>query len=103
MNILKKMPIKYHLVVWFSLAFIAVILVAGWILHEFIHDSVEQDITAKLKRSDNAIANMITTTAKVLVRNQLRVIAERNIEILNSLFLEQQQGNLTEQAAQRNA
>ncbi len=84
---------------WFAVLFILTTGVAGGLIYSVVRDAVEDNIHSELTSATDAIRSMVQTAAKVSVRNRLRAIAEKNIDILTELQFEIRSGNMTEAEA----
>jgi len=83
--IFSKWPIRYQLMLWFSLVVVLVIASAGWVIKLLIEDTVESAVSEELAASTQIIYTMVETALDVGVRNHLRGIAEKNVTILHQL------------------
>ena len=84
---------------WFYFLFIMTTLIAGGVIYSMVRDTVEENILTELHGSTEAIHSMVETAARVSVRNRLRAIAEKNIDILTELDSEARDKSLTEDEA----
>jgi len=96
---IKNLSIKYRLMGWFSLFFVLALAVVGGVAYSLVRDTVEKNIIADLTSSTDAIRSMVQTSAKVSVRNRLRAIAEKNLDILASLEEQVRAGRMPEAKA----
>ncbi len=95
----KKLPIRYHLMWWFSLLFTVVLAIASGVTYSLIRKTIEQNINTELAASTEVIKIMVRTTVDVSIRNHLRAIAEKNRQILAGFENQVQRGELTESEA----
>lgn len=94
-----NLSIKYRLVgALFVLVFITT-LVASFVIYADVRDVVEENIVAELRSSTDSIKTIVQTAAEVSVRNRLRAIAEKNIDILSALEKDVRDGLRTEEEA----
>jgi len=101
LKLLKQdISIKYHLIAWFSLVFLLITVVTSGIIFSGVRETLKENIISELSSSTDAIRNMVQTAGRVSVRNRLRAIAEKNVEILAGLEAEVQAGNLDRETAQ---
>jgi len=84
-KIFRKMPIRYQLMLWFSLVVALSATAAGWVINSLVENIVEKSIIKELSSSTAAIQTMVETALDVSVRNRLRGIAEKNVDILQGL------------------
>lgn len=84
---------------WFSILFFLSTALTSFVVHSLVLDTVESNIVSELSSSTDAIQNMVHTAARVSVRNRLRAIAEKNVDILAGLQSEIEGGELTEAEA----
>ncbi|QGY38867.1 EAL domain-containing protein [Pseudodesulfovibrio cashew] len=100
---LRNLSIKYRLMVWFTGFIFVSSLVASSVAYYSIRSYVEQDIVLDLGTATDGILTMVGTSAKVSVRNRLRAIAEKNIDILHSLEKAVQAGSMSQAVAKETA
>lgn len=98
---LNKIPIKYHLMVLFSLLFSAVLAIAGFIIFSLVQKTIEENIANELTVSTKAIQTTIKTSVDVTIRNHLHAISEKNREILQSLNQKVKTGEITLEEAKK--
>ena len=96
---LKKIRIRYHLMWWFSALFALALTIAGGVIYSLVRETVEQNITHELATSTAAIRAMVQTAADLSVRNHLRAISGKNLQILQGLERQVQAGQLAEAEA----
>ncbi|WP_243545287.1 bifunctional diguanylate cyclase/phosphodiesterase [Pseudodesulfovibrio tunisiensis] len=94
-----NMRIRYRLALGYCLVFLLVFSVAGWWMFSEVGNIVESGIEMQLDTTTDAIADMVETAADVSVRNRLRAIAEKNLDILESLAARARAGEMTEAEA----
>ncbi len=97
--IFRKWPIRYQLMLWFSLVIVLVIASAGWVIKVLIEDTVEAAVSEELAASTKLIYTTVETALDVGVRNHLRGIAEKNVTILYQLAQDVNTGLRTEREA----
>ncbi len=99
--IFRKWPIRYQLMLWFSLVVVLAIASAGWVIKLLIEDTVESAVSEELAASTRVISTMVETALDVGVRNHLRGIAKKNVTILQQLVQDVRKGLRTESEAKK--
>ncbi|HKJ65715.1 MAG TPA: cache domain-containing protein, partial [Desulfopila sp.] len=99
----KSVGIRYHLMIWYSLLFMLILVIAGWIIFPLVKNTIEEHIHSKLALTTEALQTAIKTSADISVRNRLRAIAEKNKEILEDLHRQADQGLFSEKEAKKRA
>ncbi|WP_147820116.1 bifunctional diguanylate cyclase/phosphodiesterase [Salidesulfovibrio onnuriiensis] len=100
---LQNIRISSRLMVGYSLLFIVAFVTAGFIVHSLVRDVLKQSIENELQVSTDTVVNMVETAASVSIKNRLRAIAEKNLEIVTNIYQQYEKGDLDKQAAMRKA
>ncbi|MCP4020854.1 MAG: diguanylate cyclase, partial [Desulfobacteraceae bacterium] len=96
---LRNLNIKTKLQVGFTLILVFAILAGGTIIYNKVRATIEENIESELTNTMATILNMIKTAADASIRNQLRVIAESNRQVVESIYAEYLNGLITEDEA----
>jgi len=100
---LKNLNIKYKLLASYSIGFILSISLCSAVIYSFVRKNIEANIESELRNSTTAILNMVETSAAVSIKNHLRAVAEKNMEIVSYFYSKYQQGALSEVGAREQA
>ena len=65
-----------------SAILVLAILLCSFVIYSLMRTTVETNIERELQNSTAAILNMVRTTASVSIKNYLRSVAEKNLEIV---------------------
>jgi PAS domain S-box-containing protein len=82
----KSLEIRYKFIVMFFIIFFAAMLFFSLFIYIFIKTNIEKNIENELNNTTQMILNMVKTSATVSIKNHLRAIAEKNREIIRSLY-----------------
>jgi len=85
--------------VGYTLIFIIATLVGGTAVYFQVKSTIEANIESELKNTTETILNMVKTAASTSIKNHLRAVAEKNRQIIETIYREYQQGRMTEAAA----
>ncbi|MBU2513855.1 cache domain-containing protein [bacterium] len=88
-------PIRYKLLVSYSLAFFLVITLSSVVINSFVRKTIEANIESELQNSTSAILDLVKTSASVSIKNYFRATAERNRELVTHYYQRYQNGELT--------
>jgi len=91
MNIKKwtrDLPIRSRLLYGYLLIFLLVILIGNSIIYLFVRSTINDDIAGELSNSARANQLMIKTVISSSIIDRLRVVAERNLEIIIGIYQE---------------
>lgn len=99
MNVFNNLPIKYKLFISYVILFLVVISASFSVLYVQLKNRLETRIHYDLKQSNSLIRDMIQTATAVSIKNHLKAIAEKNLEIVQSLHGEAALGSVTEAQA----
>lgn len=99
MQFIQNLSIKFKLFILYAFVFLVILALSFSLLFFKIKWNLENRIRKELNQSNQTIANMVETTAKVSIRNHLRAIAEKNKEIAAHFYNKFQDGEITESDA----
>ncbi|MBB1077949.1 cache domain-containing protein [Rhodoferax sp. 4810] len=95
--------IRHKLLFYYSLLFTLSLTIGFATVYVVTRDTIEKNIESELHNTSTTIYNLVTTSLTVSIKNYLRSAAEKNLQIIESLYLEYQNGLLTEQEAKESA
>ena len=95
----RDLPIRSRLLYGYLLIFLVVILVGNTVIYLFSRSVINKDLTDELSSSTLANRLMIEAAIKNSVIDQLRMVAEQNLEIVIGIY----QDNLKEAEAKQRA
>ncbi len=101
--LLKNLSIHYRLLWSYSLTFLFVLSLAGFVIYSVVRTTIEENIEKELKNSTKSILNMVETAIDVSIRNHLRGIAETNKELITDLYHKVNTGVMSPQEAKESA
>ena len=93
----RNLRIRTKLVGGYTLIFIMATLAGGTVIYFQVKSTIETNIENELKNSTATILNMIETAASTSIKNHLRAVAEKNRQIIVSLYREYKLGVMTEE------
>lgn len=94
-------PIGLKLFYTYSLIVLAAVLMVGMSAYYIAGKTVKQNIESKLSNATDSILSMVETTAQASIKNYLRAVAEKNLEIASFYHSRVQKGLISEQAAKQ--
>lgn len=98
------MRIRHKLLISYSLAFLIVISLGSFIMYSLLRRTVQTTLESELKNSTAALLNMVTTAASVSIKNHLRAVAEKNLDLVCYFYRRYKEGEMTlDQAKDRAA
>ena len=100
---IKDLPIRYKLLVSFSAVCISAISLGSLASYALMRNTIEARIESELTNITQAILNMVKTGAAVSIKNRLRGVAEKNLEIVAYFYGQYRAGRLTEAEARSRA
>lgn len=98
-----NLPVGFKLILGYSIAFILSLAVGGIVIDSLVRRTVETNIQRDLSNSTTAILNMVRNTADVAIRNYLRAVAEKNLQLAAGFYARFAQGFISQQEAQEQA
>ena len=103
MSTFPSLRIRHKLLLSYSLVFILAMSLGFAVLYSIVRKNIKANIESELKNTTTTILNLVKTSAAVSIKNYLRAIAEKNIEIVRYYFDQYKEGRLTEGAAKEMA
>jgi len=100
---LKKIRIRHKLLFSYSLVLILTISMGSTFIYFFVREKLTAGLESELNNTTTAILNLVKTSVAVSIKNHLRAVAEKNIEIIQHFYDQQQKGILSESEAKERA
>ena len=94
-----KFKIRNQLLISFILLFIPLTLAGTTITYNQVQTLLKKSYERELENTTNSLTQLIRTAASVSVRNRLRAIAEKNLDITEYYYNKYRSGLLTRQQA----
>lgn len=102
-SFMNNLPVRYKLLVSFSAVFITAVSLTNLASYMLMRKAIEIRIESELTNTTETILNMVKTAAAVSVKNRLRGVAEKNLEIVDHFYGQYRAGRLTETEARHQA
>jgi len=83
---LRNLPIRYKLLLTYSAIFVVLITAGGAFSYSVVRRSVEHGIESELRNSTATLLHLVRTSVTSSIRNYLRAIAYRNLEITEHFY-----------------
>ncbi len=99
----RNLNIRAKLFGGYSAILVLAILLCSFVIYSLMRTTVETNIERELQNSTAAILNMVRTTASVSIKNYLRSVAEKNLEIVKDIHIQQLSGEISESEAKAQA
>jgi PAS domain S-box-containing protein len=96
----KQIRIRHQLVLSYSIVLVVSIFLGSSFIYFFVRDKLTAGLESELNNTTTTILNMVKTAAAVSIKNHLRAVAEKNLEIIRYFYDQSQEGALTPAAAQ---
>lgn len=100
---LDTISLKSKLLLSYLIIFVLIVGVQGGFIYLVIVDQIEESIEKELNNSTNLLNNLVMTSANSSIKNMLRGVAEKNVEILNYYYNKYKNGELSESQAYQEA
>lgn len=95
--------LRHKLLFYYSLLFFLSLSIGFATVYVITSDTIEKNIESELHNTTTTIYNLVTTSLTVSIKNYLRGAAEKNLEIINSIYIDSQNGLLSEEQAKERA
>jgi PAS domain S-box-containing protein len=99
----KGLRIRYKLLISYSIVFILSISMGSGFIYLLVRENIKANIESELYNTTNAILNLVQTSAAVSIKNHLRAVAEKNLDLVRHFYAEYRQGSLSLEQAKANA
>lgn len=97
------LPIRYKMLISYSAVFILSITISSVLIYSIVRNTIKANIESELHNTSTTILNMVQTSVSVSIKNHLRAIAEKNLEIVEHLYGLYRKGLMSEAEAQKRA
>ncbi|MFP4049436.1 MAG: cache domain-containing protein, partial [Desulfovermiculus sp.] len=94
-----NLRIRHKLLLVYSLLFFFAFSLAGGLLYLFVKNRIQDGIEQELKNSTQTLLHIVSNSADVSIKNHLRAIAEKNLDIAAHFYSQYRQGHISEQEA----
>ncbi|CCO25029.1 bifunctional diguanylate cyclase/phosphodiesterase [Maridesulfovibrio hydrothermalis] len=102
-KILSSLRIRTRLIYTFSLLTVFSLILCGSTIYPLVRSAVQENIEKELTNTTRAMVNMVQAAVDVSVRNHLRAVAEKNLEIITTLYNQYKSGEISEETAKDTA
>ncbi len=99
----KGLQIRYKLLICYSIIFIVSVSMGSAFIYLLVRENIKKNIESELNNTTNAILNLVQTSTAVSIKNHLRAVAEKNLEIVRYYYQQSQKGTLTPDQARESA
>jgi len=97
----KIQRIRHKLLIAYSIVFILSISLGSTFIYLSVRNNIKTTIEGELNNTTKAILNLVRTSAAVSIKNHLRAVAEKNLELINYYYKKSVEGVLTREDAQK--
>jgi len=95
--------IRQKLLFSYGIVLVLSISLGSSFIYIFVRERLTTGLESELNNTTTALLNMVKTAAAVSIKNHLRAVAEKNLEIINHCYDQQQHGHLSVAAAKNMA
>ena len=100
---LSSLQIRYKFLISFALIFFLSMLLCNLFIYRYVRNNIEDRIESELTNTTAMIYNMVNTSVNVSIKNHLRAVAEKNLDILTALQGKTASGTISLQEAKNRA
>jgi len=97
----RNLRIQHKLLAGYSAVFILCIMLGSLVVYSVVRQTLETNIESELKNTTTTILNMVRTSAATSIKNHLRAVAEKNLDIATYFHGQALAGRLTEDEARQ--
>lgn len=103
MKSINNLGIRYKLLIGYASAFLIFFVIGGLIVYPIMHHAIRNNIENELNNTTKSILGMVKTATDVSIKNYLRAVAEKNLDIVEHFHESYQRGELSEEEAKQQA
>ena len=100
---LGSLQIRYKFLISFALIFFLSMFLCNLFIYVYVRNNIEDRIESELTNTTAMIYNMVNTSVNVAIKNHLRAVAEKNLDILTDLYQRALAGNISREDAGKRA
>ena len=100
---LSSLQIRYKFLISFALIFFLSMFLCNLFIYVYVRDNIEDRIESELTNTTAMIYNMVKTSVNVSIKNHLRAVAEKNLDILTDLYQRAVAGTISREDARQRA
>ncbi len=100
---LSSLQIRYKFLISFALIFFLSMLLCNLFIYVYVRSNIEDRIESELTNTTAMIYNMVNTSVNVSIKNHLRAVAEKNLDILTGLYRQSLAGDISLEQARKRA
>ncbi|WP_321417934.1 cache domain-containing protein [uncultured Desulfobacter sp.] len=102
-HFLSSLQIRYKFLISFALIFFLSMLLCNLFIYVYVRNNIEDRIESELTNTTAMIYDMVNTSVNVAIKNHLRAVAEKNLDILNALYQRSLAGDISPEDARKRA
>ena len=102
-ELFRSLEIRYKFLISISIIFFLFMLLCSTVVYLFLKANIKGNIESELHNTTHMIRDMVKTSATVAIKNYLRAVAEKNGEIVDGLYQQAIEGQLTMDEAKQKA
>ena len=100
---LSSLQIRYKFLISFALIFFLSMFLCNLFIYVYVRNNIEDRIESELTNTTAMIYNMVNTSVNVAIKNHLRAVAEKNLDILTDLYQRALAGTISREDARKRA
>ncbi|MGM0654312.1 MAG: cache domain-containing protein [Thermodesulfobacteriota bacterium] len=100
---LSSLQIRYKFLISFALIFFLSMALCNLFIYVYVRNNIEDRIESELTNTTAMIYNMVNTSVNVAIKNHLRAVAEKNLDILTDLYQRSLAGTISREEARKRA
>ena len=97
----RDLSIRNKMFLTWSLIVIATVLLVGLGVYSQVRRAIEENVESALSNATATILKMVETTAQTSIKNYLRAVAEKNLQLVSFYYDSAQKGLMTEEEAKK--
>ncbi|MBS3779386.1 MAG: cache domain-containing protein [Desulfovermiculus sp.] len=98
-----NLRIRHKLLLVYSVLFLCAFSLAGGLMYVFVKNHIQSNIEEELENTTQTLLHIVSNSADVAIKNHLRAIAEKNLDIAAHFYSLSQAGQISEAKAKQRA
>jgi two-component system, cell cycle sensor histidine kinase and response regulator CckA len=90
-----NMRLRNKLLITYLGISLGVLIIGGFFTLQLVQNALERNMTSELENATESILNMVKATASASIKNYLRAVAEKNLDIATEFYKAFEAGDLT--------
>jgi diguanylate cyclase (GGDEF)-like protein len=102
-DVFQKLPIRHKFIITFTSTVLLVLVLGSVIIYSVVSNTLENNIESELGDTTRTVVNMVKSATEISIKNNLRTVAEKNLDIVKYYYKLYKKGRISERTAKKRA